>query len=155
LITLKSNFALFLFFISILLLAACGNSAGANSSGSATTNNTTPSGSELLFIQKGCIACHTVEEGTTSSEAAASQQAANPEQIGPSMVGVATRSLETIKHPDYTGSADTVEVYLKESILKPEIYVVPDYEPLMPPTYSETINEQELTELVNYMLTFK
>ena len=145
---LKSNFVLLLLFTSIILLVACGNSAGADSS-SSTTNSTAPSGSELLFIQKGCIACHTVKEG------AAPEQVENPEQIGPSMVGIATRSVETIKHPDYTGSADSVEAYFKESILNPEIYLVPDYEPLMPPTYSETINEQELTELVNYMLTFE
>lgn len=147
----KFNIPLLLLFISIIFLTACGT----NSSDTSTTNSAAPSGSELLFIQKGCIACHTVKEGSPSSEGETEEQVETLEQVGPSMVGVATRSVETIKLPDYTGGANTVEAYFKESILTPQIYLVPNYEPLMPQTYEATINEQELTELVNYMLTFK
>ena len=71
------------------------------------------------------------------------------------MVGVATRSLETIESSSYTGGATTSEEYIRESILEPQIFIVDGYEPLMPQTYVASLSEQDVTALVNYLLTFE
>ena len=130
---------LLLFVLAVLLTASC----GVNPPEGAAANTQPLSPNEFLFIQKGCIACHTVKEGEA------------PEQTGPTMVGVVARSNTTLQSPDYTGSAKTVEEYFQESILMPEIHLVPEYEPLMPPTYEAMLTEQEIANLVDYMLTFE
>jgi cytochrome c2 len=116
-----------------LWLAACSSSAAAEPK----STNVPP-----IFAENGCIACHSVEPDGS-------------QDLGPSLAGLATRSTQTIADPTYTGEADTVEAYLRESILNPEIYVVSGFTPLMPKTYVASLDEQELTELVNYLLTLK
>ncbi len=132
-----------LLLLAFLLLTACGGNTAGNSSTQAGTDSGSVSEYELLFAQKGCIACHT---------AAAETEA---EQIGPSLLGLTTRSATTIAESTYTGKAESVEAYIRESILEPEIYLVPGYEPVMPPTYQASINEQEITDLIQYLLTFE
>lgn len=123
----------------LLTLAAC----GVKPPDGAAVNTQPLTQSELLFIQKGCIACHTVTEGDT------------PEETGPSIVGVVDRTKTTLQSPDYTGDAKTVEDYFRESILQPEIYLVSDYEPLMPQTYQASLTEQEIVDLIEYLLQFE
>lgn len=90
----------------------------------------------------GCQVCHL----TNAS--------GNP--LGPSTSGLGRRSAETIQQPDYTGQAKSVEAYLRESLLKPDGYVVPGFTPsLMPVNYGEVLTEQEIADLVAYMLTLK
>ena len=126
--------------LSLLLTAAC-------SSGNADASTNTDGGSQSteahpLFMERGCIACHVVEPGQEPT-------------IGPSLVGVATRSVETIQLPNYTGQAETPEAYIRESILEPKIYVVDGYAPLMPGTYAAALTKEDLDELVTYLLTLK
>ncbi len=123
----------------MLLLSACG---GDNAPAAAPA---VPENDEglALFTAKGCIACHAVE----------------PEDDrglqGPSMIGLVSRSEETIASPDYQGQAETVRIYLRESILKPRAYIVEGYEPIMPNAYQVVLLEEELTALVDYLLTFE
>jgi hypothetical protein len=64
------------------------------------------------------------------------------------------RSAETIQRPHYTGQAKTVEAYLQESLLAPEVYVVPGFGAgLMPNTYGNDLTKQEIADLVAFMLT--
>ncbi|NJN93697.1 MAG: cytochrome c [Anaerolineales bacterium] len=90
----------------------------------------------------GCKVCHlTNASGNT---------------LGPPTSGLGRRSAETIQQPDYTGQAKTVEAYLRESLLKPEVYVTPGFATgLMLTNYGEVLTEQEIADLVAYMLTLK
>jgi mono/diheme cytochrome c family protein len=88
----------------------------------------------LVFVQMGCIGCHTVaglSEATT----------------GPVLDGVATRG-ETRK------DGYTAEDYIRESILDPGAYVVEGFDNgLMPVIFGETISEEDLDNLVAFLLT--
>jgi nitric oxide reductase subunit C len=122
-----------------LLLTACGADAATNTSSEAASASV--ANGEKLFMERGCIACHPHQAGQVS--------------VGPSLTGVASRSAQTITQSDYTGQAKTVEAYLHESITQPEVYLVKEYSPVMPKTYSRDLNEQQLTELVAYLMTLK
>jgi cytochrome c2 len=119
-----------------LWLSACGNNAGA------ANDETLSADLPPVFTQNGCIACHSVEPD-------------GPQQVGPPLAGLAASAAETIAAPGYTGNAATVEDYIRESILEPETYVVEGYSPLMPKTYAASLDEAELAELVDYLLTLK
>lgn len=126
--------------LSLLLTTACSSSdadASTNTDGDSQSTEVHP-----LFMERGCIACHVVEPGQEPT-------------VGPSLVGVATRSAETIQSPTYTGQAETPEAYIRESILTPKIYVVDGYAPLMPGTYAASLSEEDLDELITYLLTLK
>jgi len=47
------------------------------------------------------------------------------------------------------------EVYLKEAILLPAASVVKGYQNIMPPTYKDTLSDQQVTDLIAYMKTLK
>ena len=136
---LKFGQLIALLLIAAWLLIACSS----DNNNAATALGVTPTGGEALFIKNGCIACHANEANDETN------------RIGPSLVGIAAKSAELIKSPTYTGHAQTVEDYLRESILMPNVYLVDGYKPLMPQTYSATLNEELLTELVNYLLDLK
>ena len=97
---------------------------------------------EAVFAGAGCIACHAVTEDA-------------PPGVGPNMVGLVDFAAKIIESPDYTGKATTVEEYIHESIVDPLIFVVPDYQPVMPATYQDTLTEEQISQLVEYLLTFK
>jgi nitric oxide reductase subunit C len=126
----------FLLVILSLWLSACGNSAGATNAEALSA--TLPP----VFTQNGCVACHSIEPD-------------GPQQLGPTLAGVAGRAAETIAAPDYTGNVNTVEAYIRESILDPGIHIVAGYTPLMPKTYAASLDEEELAELVDYLLTLE
>ncbi|MCB0211435.1 MAG: c-type cytochrome [Anaerolineae bacterium] len=94
-----------------------------------------------VFSQSGCIACHAVSEDA-------------PPGVGPAMPGVIERAEEAIASPDYSGEAKTVEEYLRESILNPAVYIEPDYQPVMPTTYEDTLTDEQVDQLVEYLQTF-
>ena len=124
----------------ILFLSACG---GDNAPAVAPAAPETIDEDVALFTAKGCIACHAVEPGDDRG------------LQGPSMIGLVSRSEETIASPNYQGQAETVRIYLRESIIKPRAYLVEGYEPIMPNAYQVILLEEELTALVDYLLTFE
>lgn len=97
---------------------------------------------EAVFAGSGCIACHAITADA-------------PPGVGPSMVGLVDAATEIINSPDYTGKATTVEEYIHESIVDPAIFLVPDYQPVMPTTYQDTLSEEQISQLVEYLMTFK
>ncbi|MCB0194311.1 MAG: c-type cytochrome [Anaerolineae bacterium] len=97
---------------------------------------------EAVFAASGCVACHAVVEDA-------------PPGVGPNVHGVVGRAEEAIASADYTGEAETVEEYLRESILNPRIFIEPDYDPLMPTTYGDTLTDEQIDQLVTYMQGFE
>lgn len=70
--------------------------------------------------------------------------------IGPGLRGVSQRA------PDYNPEA-SVEAYLRQSILEPDAFIAPGQPPflpgLMPRTYGSVFTEDELADLIAYLLT--
>ncbi len=135
----------------MLVLAACaggggGEQAPAEQPGAAVTGD--PKRGETLFKQStigaapGCAACHSLEPGRVL--------------VGPSLAGVATRAEQIIQSDDYTGKATTVEEYLRESIVDPDVYAPPGFSPgSMYPNYGKDLTEQQIADLVAFLKTLK
>lgn len=109
-----------------------------------------PARGEVLYKQAnigpknapGCITCHSLE----------------PEKVivGPSLAGVAAHATETLEDPGYTGQATTVEEYLRESIVNPDAYVGHGFAPgVMYQKFGEDLTEQEIADLVAFMMSLK
>ncbi len=95
-------------------------------------------GRRLFFEQlpgenTGCRLCHSLEPGVTL--------------VGPSLAGIADRAAYRIP------GMKAVE-YLYQSIVDPDAYVVPGYPAgVMPPNYREFLSEEEIQDLVAFLLT--
>jgi cytochrome c553 len=135
----KSVFVLVLV-ISALALVACG---GGGASGPDANRG------KALYEQStigsasapGCVTCHTLD-GTVL--------------VGPSFKGVATHAQAVINEPGYTGEATTAEGYLKESIINPNVYLNPGFAAgVMYQNYGTELSEQEINDLVAYLLTLQ
>jgi hypothetical protein len=67
--------------------------------------------------------------------------------VGPSLAGVGARA--GTRRPDYTA-----EMYLYESIVYPNAYVVPTFVGgIMPRDYRQRLSEQEIGDLVAFLAT--
>ena len=104
---------------------------------------------EALFRQSppACFSCHSVQQNVTL--------------VGPSLAGIATRAAVIIASAPYTGTAKTVEEYLRESILQPSVFVVagPTFsaggQSIMPAVYDQMIKPDQIDSLVAYLATLK
>jgi mono/diheme cytochrome c family protein len=86
-----------------------------------------------VFEAKGCVACHATE-GTTRL-------------TGPSLAGIAERG--ATRKPGMSA-----EDYIRESVLQPQAYVVEGFPPIMP-SFQGNITDQELSSLIQYLLSLK
>jgi len=92
--------------------------------------------------QGGCSACH--ELAAVGPAWAASGD----------VPGIATRAGERIQEADYTGSATTAQQYLIESIVLPNAFVEPGYQPsIMPQDFGQRLTAQQVADLIAYMDT--
>ena len=66
-----------------------------------------------VYRQNYCGTCHTLAAAETSGV------------FGPAHDHVATLALDRLDDPDYRGVATNAAEYIRESILKPEIYIAP------------------------------
>jgi mono/diheme cytochrome c family protein len=98
---------------------------------------------ELLAATHGCVACHISTTAGPAWEATAQEP------------GIGERAETRITQPDYTGTAQDGHQYLFESIVLPNIYVVDGYGPIMPEGYDTTLTQQDVADLIEYMLTFR
>lgn len=104
---------------------------------------------EALFraTPPGCFACHSIAPGVNLA--------------GPSMAGIATRAEKTIASSDYKGKAKDVEGYIKESIVTPNVHIVPgptyssSGQSLMPNTYGKDLKPEQIEQLTAYLETLK
>lgn len=94
-----------------------------------------------------CTACHSIEHGQDGA--------------GPSLAAMATRAEEVIAADSYTGDATDAAGYIRESIIEPSKHLVPGAKystgtmSLMPANYGNTLTDEELDNLVEYLLTLK
>lgn len=79
-----------------------------------------------------CIGCHALASGGFS--------------LGPAMIGISQRAAQRVEGLDATG-------YITESILQPDVYLVPGYRSLMYTDYRSHLSEQDLDDLIAYLLT--
>jgi cytochrome c oxidase subunit 2 len=87
---------------------------------------------EAVAASSGCLACHTID-GTAGT--------------GPTWKGLAGAS-----RPLVTGESVVADdAYLFGSVVDPTARVVAGFDAVMPTTYSETLTEVEINDLVEYM----
>jgi nitric oxide reductase subunit C len=132
-------------FIFMALLAACGGGEAAGAAESqaaadAAALSGDPAAGQALFQQMivnsapGCTTCHSTEPGVT--------------QVGPSLARIAERAGERV---DGLSAA----AYLHQSIVDPGAYVVENFSNLMYQNYREALSEEQIADLVAYLLTLK
>ncbi len=91
---------------------------------------------ESLFFDSAttCILCHAVDgQGGTR---------------GPDLAGIATRAGSRIEGMD-------AETYLRESMTDPTAYVVDGFQPIMPPGLVNVVGENNIDDLIAFLLTLK
>ncbi len=80
--------------------------------------------------------------------------------LAPNLGNIPLEAARIISSPEYTGSSSTVEEYLRESILTPNVYIVPGENYLRAPgvsamkqDFAEKIPAQDLDDLIAYLMT--
>lgn len=98
------------------------------------------------FAKGGCAACHVIP-GVPGAVGT----------LGPSLAGIGKTGAANISLADYSGSAKTLEDYIREGILDPEAYIsmacggAPCQAGLMPKTFSETYSDEEVAAMVQFL----
>lgn len=114
----------------VLGLAACGGDGGA------APAEGDPVAGEAVYAQVAsptCGSCHSLSPGETI--------------VGPSLAGMAEVAGQRV-------SGQSAEAYLRESILDPDAYLVEGFGPgIMPSTYSTQLSDEQITDLVAYLIT--
>ncbi len=130
--------AFFVLAVLVLLLAACGGGGGGAAPAPAAGGANVANGEKLfkqtvIGAQAGCITCHSLD---------------GSKLVGPSMKGIATRAGSEV-------AGLSAEEYIRQSILEPNAHVVKDYPAGVMQSYKNDLKEQELNDLVAYLLTLK
>jgi hypothetical protein len=81
-----------------------------------------------------CSTCHRVVSGQVGFS------------IGPNLAGIG-------EHAGTRFARLSAEEYLRQSILEPERYIVSGYRDIMFPDYSTHLTEQNIQDLIAYLLT--
>lgn len=100
-----------------------------------------PARGEGLANSQGCVACHISTPTGPAWGATASEPA------------IGARAATRFGQADYTGTAVSAEQYLFESIVLPNIHVIAGFAPVMPETYGQILTEQDMADLITYLLT--
>jgi mono/diheme cytochrome c family protein len=66
--------------------------------------------------------------------------------LGPNLAGIGERAPERIEEL-------APEAYIAESVLEPHAYVVPGYRDIMYPSFAEHYDDQDIADLVAYLMT--
>ncbi len=104
---------------------------------------------EELFSRSppACFTCHSTSPGV--------------ELAGPSLAGIAGKAAELVEREDYTGTAESAEGYVEESIVEPSAHIVPGAtysaqgRSFMPDNFDETLSEEQISQLVAYLMTLR
>lgn len=93
-----------------------------------------------LYRQYYCGVCHQLTAAGTKGT------------FGPSHDGIGHLAVQRLQAPTYRGTATTVAEYLQESLVDPQVYIVPGYEltPHRMPSFS-FLPTDELTTLVQWL----
>ncbi len=105
-----------------------------------------PTNGKAITEAKGCVGCHL-------SSAVGPAWLASADPAGE---GIGTRAGHRFKDDGYTGKATSAEQYLFESIVQPNAYVVPPFQPgIMPATFGGSLSKQDVADVIAYLLTVK
>ncbi len=80
---------------------------------------------------------------------------------GPSLAGIAHRADSVVAQSGYKGSATDAAGYIRESIVSPSAHLVPgtiysaDGRSFMPDNYDETLTDEQIDQLVAYLITLR
>lgn len=89
-----------------------------------------------------CAACHSLTPGKKLA--------------GPPLAEIVSEAALDIKKPAYTGTAKTVEEFLRESIVDPDRYIAEGYtKGVMYPNYGKQLSAQQIADLVAFLTTLK
>jgi nitrite reductase (NO-forming) len=118
--------------------------------GSTKTNNKSFTEAEVqaAFEKGACGTCHSIP-GITNAAGV----------IAPELANINASAEDHFKSGGYTGSAKTAEEYIRESILKPDLFLVstcptgPCTAGVMPATLPDTLNTDEINAIVGYLGT--
>ncbi len=92
-----------------------------------------PENGALLFAQNTCVACHDTANDVV--------------YVGPSLIGVGDRAAEY-------NEEQSAYSYLYQSIVDPNAHVVEGFpQSLMPPNFSSYLTEEQINDLIAYLLT--
>jgi cytochrome c oxidase subunit 2 len=95
---------------------------------------------KAVFQQYGCAVCHTLAAAGAAG------------QVGPSLDGIGTKAASIIKEAGYHGQAKDAAGFIKESIVSPNAYVAPGFQPnVMPQDFGKQMSAQQLDALVQYL----
>ncbi|MDP6824117.1 MAG: c-type cytochrome [Dehalococcoidia bacterium] len=86
---------------------------------------------EALFTgASGCSGCHAT--GSTGG-------------VGPGLSGIGTTAGSRV-------DGQSADEYLNTAIVSPNDFVVPDFAPIMPVTFGEKLSEQEIADVIAYLV---
>ncbi len=125
---MKKSLLFTLLFVALaLLLAACGGGGDGDEAADPAALGQELFAQQLIGSQPGCSTCHSLEPGVTI--------------VGPSLAGIGSRA-----------DAD----YIRQSILDPNAVVVEGFTPnVMPSVWSDELTEDQIEQLVAFLLTLK
>lgn len=109
------------------------------------------SGAKLFTAKKiECDGCHDVTKNFPGGD------------FGPNQANVSVVAQSILKSADYKGKAKTVEEYIRESILAPNVFIVPgdeyhekDGTSAMKQDFAQTLTPQQVEDLVAYLISLK
>jgi mono/diheme cytochrome c family protein len=114
-------------------LAAC--STGTEVTGVSAENGQALFQKAVLGGSAGCATCHALEPGAIL--------------VGPSLAGIGSQAGERV-------DSLSAEEYLRQSILKPDDHLAEGFPAgVMPKTYQENLNQDEIESLVAYLISLK
>jgi len=98
-----------------------------------------------IMINNGCGGCHTIQ-GVAGMVGT----------VGPELTNMGVVAADRIGDPNYAGEATTPEEYIRESIVDPNAYVAEGFPAnVMPQNFSETLSEEDINTLVEYLSSLK
>jgi cytochrome c551/c552 len=131
----KATFLLLL--VTIASIAACGGGTSPAAAPSGGGGGNAAQG-KTIFNQVAsppCSSCHSIEVGVTL--------------VGPSLSNIGSTA-STIE------SDMSAEAYLKQSIVDPNAYLTPGFSAnIMPANYGTQLTEQQINDLVAYLMSLK
>ena len=135
----KISLTLLVISLLILGLAACSGGDNGRTSGSKSGGGADPAAGQALFNQKlvgtqpGCVTCHSLEKDVKI--------------VGPSLNGISARAGSTV-------SGQSAEVFLKESITKPDAHITEGFEAgTMPAELASELSDADVANLVAFLMT--
>ena len=115
-----------------IVMSAADYAAWYKGAGAVTPPATGGGAAAATFTSSGCSACHTFK-------------------AIPGAVGVVGPSLDQLKAAA-AGAHEGLTAFIKESIVDPNKYIAPGYQPgVMPPNFAQTIPAAQLDALVQYL----